>query len=555
MVVKLQVKLSSAGLTPLSEFRAEINLSVTDKDLDKEDLHVQHSIVKKVSPFRSPDTHNVASPSDRQDAQVAYLVCQLAGRWVSEHKWVVPNVYESESSESMSRWYSSDKDVSSSESPSCPPANLKVASDATELDKTLNNNVCSIWKAALDDALNFGSIGVEGYSGFIFKYPPQMVLANQSIASHASISIVLSCELPNNIPPSFRGNSMRFQYLLALVVADAGRPYQPQAIRIPLTVTTSTAASVWTPIYIPLSKKLEDTREESNLVRLHTFRVKTSLVPNVSMDNVQRLIALSSNGRITPYSKDEERVHKGTQKFAVAYPVSEQVIFGMQSQQNNSNLETLETQETMGLSTTFPDLLSLNRSSTDSTQYTYQISQDSHQVACLCLWSHSFQLGDSIVGFIDFSKRDIPCYHMTIELETEESIHPKACNLSEKNTIPFIFRRLYGQVVEYPPFKQNTQFIFSIPTDAPVSFETSAVSLKWSLRFSFVVSKKESEPNEHATYASLLSLPVEQTDFLFPKNTRILHWRLPLVIYGGDSLAYCPKHNSHTIYLNQSTGK
>jgi len=546
--IRLDVQLQAAGFTPCAEFRAKLIIYLNENP-EKQQQQIgrdQHKVIRKLSPVPSGES----SPRvDLDRRELAYVVCQLAGRWMAERNWIVPFVYNSEEEGMLStssivgnqpntdnnNTTSSTTTTTTPKTPTpqlvsskSPVARVSSLEDSNSKDK-VESDIPAVCQAALDDALHWGSCGVEGYSGFIFKYPPQVIISHQSVTSEQSLVIHLSCKLPDCIPPTFRGVTMKYQYLLAVVAADAIRVDKPQVLRIPLIITTSHANSVVEPIYIPRTVGPNYcNRKISN----STFRVHICTMP--SHNNIQRAIALSPNGRITPFCKKEE----DPRHFAVSYPISEESIFDDREDQVNDEMLWLIQEDNQSANNTFPYLSEKDIYAGDENSNSlYQIKQDSDVVCRLYIWKRAFRCGDSIVGFIDFSNCKVPCYRITIKLETEERVHPKACNYV--STTPLIFRKTYGERVEYPSFEQNAQFILTIPLDAPVSLESHAVSLLWILRFTFEIPDGSIDARD-MKYSELLPVPLSEMDYLLQRNTKLLHWNLPLVVYGGDRFAFAP---------------
>ncbi|GJQ10579.1 hypothetical protein GpartN1_g2370.t1 [Galdieria partita] len=535
MNIRLDVKLQAAGFTPTSEFRADLIISLNQHKEKQQLWRNQHKVIRKQSPVPSQETspHHVSDRND--DRKLAYIVCQLAGRWVAERNWIVPFVYDSLDDRCLSHDNDDHLDVGSSNGDTHPSSSNyceptgNSSRDLRSLEKA-GLDIPAVYKAALEDALHWGSSGVEGYSGFIFRYSPQVILTNQNINAEHSLVIHLSCRLPDYIPPTFRGTSIKYQYLLAIVAADASRLYKPQVLRIPLALTTSQATSVVRPIYIPWTSR-PDFKEQFK-PKSCSFRVHTRIIPN--RDNIQRMIVLSPNGRITPFDKRDE----DPRQFAVSFPVSEETIFDCNEEDRSIDGGGQVVQDDIQGPHTFPYFSQKDIYSTDdNVQSVYQIKQDTDIVCRIYIWKRVFRCGDSIVGFVEFSQSKIPCYRMTIKLETEERVHPKACNRFSK--MPLIFRKSYGERMEYPSFEQNTEFIFTLPLDAPVSFETSAVSFLWLLRFVFEIPDGPVDLQD-TKYHKLLSIPLSEVDYLLQRNTKLLNWCLPLVVYGGDRLAFVP---------------
>ncbi|GJD11491.1 hypothetical protein Gasu2_56260 [Galdieria sulphuraria] len=482
MNIRLDVKLQAAGFTPSSELRADLIASLNQHKEKQQLWRNQHKVIRKLSPVSSRETSPRHISGRRGDRKLAYVVCQLAGRWVAERNWIIPFVYNCQDEGCLSVDNDGQFVLDSSSSPihdasdwqatGFDSMNLQSSEDGGSCEKA-DLDIPSVCKAALEDALHWGISGVEGYSGFIFRYPPQVILTNQNINAEHALVVHLSCRLPDYIPPSFRGTSMKYQYLLAIVAADASRIHKPQVLRIPLIFTTSQATSVVRPIYIPWTMR-PDYKQCSFKSKNGSFRVHACIMP--SRDNIQRMIALSPNGRITPFDKRDE----DPRQFAVSYPVSEETIFDCKEEQTTDRGALVLQDDDIQGPHTFPYLSQKDIYSTDDNiQSIYQIKQGSDIVCRIYVLKRAFRCGDSIVGD---GRTNLWGANGISEFRAEHRIHVK-----------YSFGCTNG------------------PVDA-----------------------------QDMKYHELLGTPLSEVDYLLQRNTKLLNWCLPLVVYGGDRFAFVP---------------
>lgn len=64
------------------------------------------------------------------------------------------------------------------------------------------------------------------------------------------------------------------------------------------------------------------------------------------------------------------------------------------------------------------------------------------------------------------------------------------------------FRKVFGDYAEFVMAARNTEVTFSIPHDAPPSFSTGVVTVRWMLHFTFVIPKEDKQQPEQDTRRS-----------------------------------------------------
>jgi hypothetical protein len=76
---------------------------------------------------------------------------------------------------------------------------------------------------------------------------------------------------------------------------------------------------------------------------------------------------------------------------------------------------------------------------------------------------------------------------VTVLLETEEQVCNKWLMQGHRSSGRSGIRHLYQEVLEVTHDVLLTSFQFTLPRDAPETFATPIVSLRWQLRFEFVL--------------------------------------------------------------------
>ncbi|KAK9833370.1 hypothetical protein WJX84_010908 [Apatococcus fuscideae] len=139
------------------------------------------------------------------------------------------------------------------------------------------------------------------------------------------------------------------------------------------------------------------------------------------------------------------------------------------------------------------------------------------------------QPGATLAGLLDFRlARDAAarspaapsCLQVIVLLETEECVGQEWRPASRKSSYPSI-RKVYDEHQELTPDTLLTHFMFSLPMDAPASFANPVLSLRWVLRFEFTASFLPAQS------AWSLSAP--------SRTTEQISWALPVLVRHPDA--------------------
>jgi len=165
----------------------------------------------------------------------------------------------------------------------------------------------------------------------------------------------------------------------------------------------------------------------------------------------------------------------------------------------------------------------------------YSISKGEKVLATVFLPQRVHHLGETLSAVFDFSVRQIPCYRLSARLEVQEVVLPKHALSSREggaaatstgtssagNSI--VLRTVYGEHAEFVAHNRNAHLTFLIPHDAPVSFSTEVVGVRWNLNFVFLTpaGRHDDAPEGESNGAE--------------QWTDVLQWSLPIVVTGRPS--------------------
>ncbi|KAF2839535.1 Rgp1-domain-containing protein [Patellaria atrata CBS 101060] len=143
--------------------------------------------------------------------------------------------------------------------------------------------------------------------------------------------------------------------------------------------------------------------------------------------------------------------------------------------------------------------------STSSNQSTnrFEIARSGRRVAVIMLARPAYRLGETISAVVDFTNADIPCYSVSLALETSERVDP-AIALRSASSIHRVTRRIHASASENALFARRLSFSPTIPPNATPEFITSGISLEWKVRIEFVTPRLTSEAGYETEWGELL---------------------------------------------------
>ncbi|KAJ8902897.1 hypothetical protein NDN08_006217 [Rhodosorus marinus] len=425
--------------------------------------------------------------------KLSYIVCEVSGRWICDSAWVAQDAHESSKElEDIGRY----GDVP--------------------------------WAGALDDASHYGGGGKRGYSGFIFRSKPHIIATEEKVLSGSQTIYDVSCEFPETLPPSLRGTAVRYSYALAIVVSFDS--CTPKSLRIPIRVVLSSPPADEI-IPVPYTKPEEPERSQfqSKCGPTDPLTMRSHSLASLPPHDVDLALALSVNGRLTPYRSDNEI---GAAEDLLSD--QESLMMSFRPQQAGARFQNGGVE----VGTASPSVRTLDsvqepRSARD-TLPVYVLKKGNKKIGRLFLPKTVHELGETLTAIFDFSEGEIPCYRLIASLEMKEIVNP-AYALGSKDRpaksdeYGRTFKKVYGEHSEYVSQALNTYLVLSIPRDAAVCFQTSAVKVMWELIFAFYTPSDERIEQESTSRT-------DESWYIPEKETEVLNWTLPLDVVGpsGD---------------------
>eukprot|EP00188_Purpureofilum_apyrenoidigerum_P002902 Plantae.Rhodophyta-Purpureofilum_apyrenoidigerum.ctg2955.p1 GENE.Plantae.Rhodophyta-Purpureofilum_apyrenoidigerum.ctg2955~~Plantae.Rhodophyta-Purpureofilum_apyrenoidigerum.ctg2955.p1 ORF type:complete len:510 (-),score=65.13 Plantae.Rhodophyta-Purpureofilum_apyrenoidigerum.ctg2955:218-1549(-) len=432
---------------------------------------------------------------------LSYIVVEISGRWICDNSWVAQHAHVRERElENLSRFEGQP------------------------------------WGGALDDASHYGGGGFDGYSGFIFRTKPHVVTKDEPLLCGSQMVFQVSCELPDLIPPSLRGTAVRYSYAIAVVATFES--CSPMSLRVPFRVVLSPDTPQRTEV-IPVPYSPDLNGEQSEFVSIYhpeePLHVRSQVVTSLPPQDIDLALAMSLNGRLTPYQSDSELSSTETQEPSQELLISESKSGSIGSLLMGGPTGAIE-QAFSRLGLVEPKTKNSGLTSSANAQKevlpVYLLTKGDKKIGRLFLLKTVHELGETLTAVFDMTEKEISCYRLSASLEVQEIVNPKyALGTKDRNNRDGesgrAFRKVYGEHNEYTNQSLNTYLVLSIPRDAPVSFQTEAVTVKWQLLFAFLTPSEAGVGNGNASKND------DEHWFVPQKDADVLHWTLPIVVTGN----------------------
>lgn len=438
----------------------------------------------------SPGSAQLHGLGTDEYALLDYVVCEVAGRWTTDRAWVAADAHNASAPGILDLHAQPPLAAQvASRSPRLAPTS-SLSSTSTMLAGTGNDTPRArhAWDAALDDANKVGGGGRLGYAGIIFRSQTLVVCEREQVPLGSQTSFAVQCVLPDSIPPTLRGAAVRYSYALIVVVALPGSR-APKAVRVPFRVVCArSAAADGTSLLIPVPTPADAGPIANRFLEKHRTRalsMSARLLKSTPPDDIEVALALSLNGRLTPYAADDElwRSPDSLDDDSLAF-----VRDAPPSAPSSSDINSAGTGVEGDDSAKSSRRSSFRRNAVP----VYAITRGKDSIARMYLPRRRLLLGDNISAVFYFHS-DKPCLQLGARLEVHEIVKPKyglgtkQHSASENGTM---FRKVYGEHGEFVMMNRNTHVTFSIPYDAPASFSTDVVEVRWLIHFVFLISRQ-----------------------------------------------------------------
>ncbi|KAI8908980.1 Rgp1-domain-containing protein [Gorgonomyces haynaldii] len=276
----------------------------------------------------------------------------------------------------------------------------------------------------------------------ILNTPPTILLVNENLKRGESKSYKYEIRLPSILPPSHRGKVCRIIYKLYIGIQRDPFSKRTKILSIPFRLFNRTDPDGSHPVYEVMSPVV--------------------------------------------YSRDEAQVNPITGETPLASPLfdlpASAVTPSPHDSRNNSRRPSMQ-QITEDYETkSFDNVVNVIEV---SNRVFYDICKNKEHIAHLNMQRSSYRLGDSVMLVLNFSKSTVPCYHVSVYLESSEVVD-NAYALRSKPQVLYHTRVCYGSVHQNTLNTKRLALQLPIPQNATPDFQSTAISMQWYIRLEFI---------------------------------------------------------------------
>ncbi|KAI8598204.1 Rgp1-domain-containing protein [Dissophora ornata] len=333
----------------------------------------------------------------------------------------------------------------------------------------------------------------------VFSTPPSILFVDLQLAPGESTSYTYQIELPEDLPPSHRGKTIRFAYNLVLGVQRGSVHTPAKSVQLPFRLYNNISAMGTRPVY--------------------------DLMSPVILHKDTAISGVAGQGRVSEKSIENPKLARKQFEDYVdelvrnIKPSSEGSSLTQTRELTRRESDAYKDEEAVLSHTCLEKVALLSRSTSAAS---YDICKNNVPVAKLSLIKTRLKLGETVHGIISFTAREIPTYQISVTLETVEAIEPNYSCRSTAQTAK-LTKRVHAELHESCIDTMRTSFALCIPPTATPEFKTSTITLKWYIRVEFITGpanqprfKMTSVDERRSQFQAVESLSTESFDCTVP---------------------------------------
>lgn len=330
----------------------------------------------------------------------------------------------------------------------------------------------------------------------LLSTPQSLLFVDLCLAPGESASYHYRFALPRGLPPTFRGRAIKVSYHISLgIQRPGGQPVKQ--IEIPFRVlgsVNSRGEVLGHDLMSPYIILQDSARTKSISAPLSSTTMQPSFPPKGDQKPKPPKQGLEDFLRYTERLLESPMDENGA-LLSPTSPISPALSPSISRRQSQAEPQPTTTKESIDFA-----ILRSNRTSQPGTSQSsnrFNISRSGQPVAVLTLLRPAYRLGETIIGTIDFTtplplpgdSEQAPTYTVNLELESAERVDPSLA-LRSSSSIQRVTRKVHASARENALFARSISFSLAIPAQATPSFETTGVSLAWSLRVEFTTERQ-----------------------------------------------------------------
>ncbi|KAF7728895.1 hypothetical protein EC973_005290 [Apophysomyces ossiformis] len=349
----------------------------------------------------------------------------------------------------------------------------------------------------------------------VFSTPPSILFVDLDLTPGETRKFSYKLKLPNDIPPSYRGRAIRFNYYLVVGTQRSSSVQsgsQGQTVQIPFRVLNHVSEDGSRPIY-DLMNPVVMYKDEAAVEGFTEDDFKSVKTPKRRASKSANNKAREEFGNYVNelLANKSMPVHELTRRESDAYDVQE------------TDDQVMD--DTTGLhNKTCAQIVS--RLANTSRKAMYDICKNNQRVAQLHLIKTAYRLGEPVMGVLDFEGAALSTFEVSIFLESNEAVEPSIA-LRQPHQIARISRKCHAEHHSFCLGHRQLAFSLPIPTIASPEFQTTGVKLQYYLKFEFITSTQNESifsplflpinvDNRHKHYQSAQQVDVSTFDCQIP---------------------------------------
>ncbi|KAK4057024.1 Golgi membrane exchange factor (Ric1p-Rgp1p) subunit [Microbotryomycetes sp. JL221] len=344
-----------------------------------------------------------------------------------------------------------------------------------------------------------------------FSTPPSILAVDLILEPGQSKTYTFSIRIPADLPPSFRGRSIKFNYNLVVgtsrtklgtvtspaAALGAARDATSRVMRVPIRVYNHVGVTGARPFY-DLTNPIVYHRDEAIISAINrddngnkSSRSTQSrkLNPKLRADGRREFEQYASNllDSVATNSPEMIATAMSPELKPLQSPVFENQPPSLRPERQSRTRATTTAiggggeDDDEGGCKAAVEIVTRN-----SQKVSYDINKDGYLVSKLTLVKSAYRLGETVNGSVVINSGEGRVLRVSARLETHELVET-TISTRTANQIRQTTRRLHAEHHETTLDSARIGFALAIPSGATPDFGTSGVKLQWSVRLSFLV--------------------------------------------------------------------
>ncbi|GAA5898453.1 hypothetical protein JCM6882_007779 [Rhodosporidiobolus microsporus] len=340
-----------------------------------------------------------------------------------------------------------------------------------------------------------------------FSCPPSILGVDLVLEPGKSKTFTFSIRVPADLPPSFRGKAIKFNY--HLVVGSNRIPLDPaphpsqvlgykrdsvsRVMRVPVRVYNHVGVTGARPFY-DLTNPIIFQRDEATAIDVDNPKVPIRKVRRLDTGK-QDFEAYAANLLDSVVTSSPEIIQNAALSPTLEQARSPTMMEAPPQMRPEMSSRAgggaggggapgegfgLDLEEGSGCKAAV-EIVSRN-----SPKVSYDINKDGYQVASLTLVKSAYRLGETVNGSVVINSGEGRVLRVSARLETHELVETTISTLPAPR-MRQMTRRLHSEHHEMTLDSARVGFALAIPSGATPDFGTSGVKLQWSVRLSFLI--------------------------------------------------------------------